>query len=101
MRTIEDPCDRSDSASRAVRMRRIPAVVADRERISKSMSELFPATTVSLTLSLLNNLPISAWLAAVASVVLLDLAIYLQHVMFHAVPAFWRIVCITPTSTSM
>ena len=26
-----------------------------------------------------------------ASVVLLDLAIYLQHVMFHAVPVFWRL----------
>ncbi|MDX1382884.1 MAG: sterol desaturase family protein [Thermoanaerobaculia bacterium] len=30
-------------------------------------------------------------LASVASVVLLDLAIYLQHVMFHAVPALWRL----------
>jgi sterol desaturase/sphingolipid hydroxylase (fatty acid hydroxylase superfamily) len=26
-----------------------------------------------------------------ASVILLDLAIYLQHVMFHAVPLFWRL----------
>lgn len=31
------------------------------------------------------------WLAVVASVILLDLAIYLQHVMFHAVPLFWRL----------
>ena len=31
------------------------------------------------------------WFAAVASVLLLDLTIYLQHVMFHAVPAFWRL----------
>jgi len=30
-------------------------------------------------------------LALVASVILLDLAIYLQHVPFHAVPALWRL----------
>jgi sterol desaturase/sphingolipid hydroxylase (fatty acid hydroxylase superfamily) len=30
-------------------------------------------------------------MAVVASVVLLDVAIYLQHVMFHAVPALWRV----------
>jgi sterol desaturase/sphingolipid hydroxylase (fatty acid hydroxylase superfamily) len=32
-----------------------------------------------------------AWLAIVASVLLLDLAIYLQHVLFHAVPVLWRL----------
>ena len=37
------------------------------------------------------NIEISSWIAIVASVVLLDLAIYLQHVMFHAVPLFWRL----------
>ena len=31
------------------------------------------------------------WLALPLSVMRLDLAIYLQHVMFHAVPAFWRL----------
>ena len=31
------------------------------------------------------------WLAVAASVVMLDLVIYLQHVMFHAVPALWRL----------
>ncbi len=31
------------------------------------------------------------WLALLASVVLLDLAIYLQHVMFHAIPILWRL----------
>ncbi len=43
-----------------------------------------------------NNLPFwldayLPWGAMVPSVILLDLAIYLQHVMFHAVPALWRI----------
>jgi sterol desaturase/sphingolipid hydroxylase (fatty acid hydroxylase superfamily) len=58
---------------------------------------LLPATAVSLALlgahrgwGLLNNLPLPWWTTVVASVILLDLAIYLQHVMFHAVPAFWR-----------
>ena len=32
-----------------------------------------------------------AWLAIVGSVILLDLAIYLQHVLFHAVPVLWRL----------
>ena len=32
-----------------------------------------------------------AWLAVIASLVLLDLAIYLQHVLFHAVPVLWRL----------
>jgi len=31
------------------------------------------------------------WLEFLLSVVLLDLAIYLQHVMFHAVPILWRL----------
>jgi len=59
---------------------------------------LLPATAVSLALlgtrrgwGLLNNLPIPPWTAVAVSVVLLDLAIYLQHVMFHAVPALWRV----------
>jgi sterol desaturase/sphingolipid hydroxylase (fatty acid hydroxylase superfamily) len=59
---------------------------------------LIPATAVSLALAgethgwgLLNNLPVPAWMAVVASVVALDLAIYSQHVMFHAVPALWRV----------
>lgn len=32
-----------------------------------------------------------AWLEFVLAVVVLDLAIYLQHVMFHAVPVLWRL----------
>ena len=37
------------------------------------------------------NLALPYWLSVVAGVVLLDLAVYLQHVMFHAVPLFWRL----------
>src|SRR5437899_9362251 len=59
---------------------------------------LLPATAISLALigaqrhwGLLNNLPLPWWSAVIGSVVLLDLAIYLQHVMLHAVPALWRV----------
>jgi sterol desaturase/sphingolipid hydroxylase (fatty acid hydroxylase superfamily) len=38
-----------------------------------------------------NNLDVPVWVAVVASIVILDFAIYLQHVMFHAVPALWRL----------
>jgi sterol desaturase/sphingolipid hydroxylase (fatty acid hydroxylase superfamily) len=34
---------------------------------------------------------VPAWLAFVAALVLLDLVVYFQHVMFHAVPALWRL----------
>lgn len=40
---------------------------------------------------LFNQVPVPFWLAVLLSVVLLDLAIYVQHVVFHAVPALWRV----------
>lgn len=40
---------------------------------------------------LLRVLDLPGWLAFVVGVVVLDLAIYLQHVMSHAVPLFWRL----------
>jgi sterol desaturase/sphingolipid hydroxylase (fatty acid hydroxylase superfamily) len=59
---------------------------------------VFPASAVAVAAvaqergwGLLNQHDAPLALAAVASVVALDLAIYLQHVMFHAVPALWRL----------
>jgi sterol desaturase/sphingolipid hydroxylase (fatty acid hydroxylase superfamily) len=59
---------------------------------------LLPATAVGMALlatqhhwGLLNNFALPRWIAIAGSVILLDLAIYLQHVMFHAVPALWRV----------
>lgn len=59
---------------------------------------LFPTTAVGLALfseargfGLFNVIGAPAWVGVVASVVILDLAIYLQHVLFHAVPALWRL----------
>ena len=59
---------------------------------------VFPVAAVGLALvaeergwGLFNAVDAPVWLAFVASVLVLDLSIYLQHVMFHAVPAFWRL----------
>jgi sterol desaturase/sphingolipid hydroxylase (fatty acid hydroxylase superfamily) len=59
---------------------------------------VFPATAVAAAVlaqergwGLLNQYDVSFAIAVTASVVALDLAIYLQHVMFHAVPALWRL----------
>jgi sterol desaturase/sphingolipid hydroxylase (fatty acid hydroxylase superfamily) len=38
-----------------------------------------------------NVVPVPAWIAVGVSVILLDLAIYFQHVLFHAVPLLWRL----------
>jgi sterol desaturase/sphingolipid hydroxylase (fatty acid hydroxylase superfamily) len=58
---------------------------------------LFPAAAVGMAAyaeargwGLLAGLDISHWIAVPLCVLILDLAIYLQHVMFHAVPLFWR-----------
>ncbi|NNL35650.1 MAG: sterol desaturase family protein, partial [Silicimonas sp.] len=58
----------------------------------------FPILAVGLAISaedngwgLLNVVGAPFWLALIASVLVLDLAIYLQHVMFHAVPDLWRL----------
>ena len=58
----------------------------------------FPILAVGLAImaqergwGLFNIFEVPAWVAVVASVIILDLVIYLQHVMFHAVPALWRL----------
>jgi sterol desaturase/sphingolipid hydroxylase (fatty acid hydroxylase superfamily) len=40
---------------------------------------------------LLHALDLPAWAGLILAVVLLDLAVYFQHVLFHAVPALWRL----------
>ena len=59
---------------------------------------LVPLAPVALALvaesrgwGVLNLVGLPFWLEIVLAVVVLDLAIYLQHVMFHAVPALWRL----------
>ena len=59
---------------------------------------LFPAAAVGLAAfassqgwGIFNYLEVPFWLTVVVSVVVMDFIIYLQHVMVHAVPLFWRL----------
>jgi sterol desaturase/sphingolipid hydroxylase (fatty acid hydroxylase superfamily) len=59
---------------------------------------VFPVTTVGFAVlaeergwGLFNAVALPQWLAVPLAVIALDLAIYLQHVLFHAVPALWRL----------
>lgn len=40
---------------------------------------------------LLNHVALPGWIATVFAMLILDFAIYLQHVLFHAVPVLWRL----------
>lgn len=58
----------------------------------------FPVLAVGLAVigaergwGLFNTISAPGWVAILVSVLLLDLAIYLQHVLFHAVPGLWRL----------
>ena len=59
---------------------------------------IFPTAAVGVALvaeargwGLLPALDAPSWLAIIIAVIALDLAIYLQHVLFHAVPVLWRL----------
>jgi len=58
----------------------------------------FPIVAVGMALQaqeygwgLFNIVDAPQWLAILVSVIVLDLAIYVQHVVFHAVPVLWRL----------
>ena len=58
---------------------------------------LFPFAAVGVAFlaqtkgwGLFNVVPLPTWLAVASAILLLDLTIYGQHVMFHAVPVLWR-----------
>lgn len=59
---------------------------------------LFPVLAVGLATiaelyswGLLNLISMPSWIAFVIALLVMDLIIYLQHVMFHAVPNLWRL----------
>ena len=59
---------------------------------------LFPAAAVGVAAfaskngwGIFNYYDVPFWVAAVASVVVMDFIIYLQHVMVHAIPLLWRL----------
>ncbi len=58
----------------------------------------FPIAAVGLALiaeergwGVFNVIEAPGWVAFIVSVIVLDLVIYLQHILFHAVPALWRL----------
>ncbi len=62
------------------------------------MRLLLPATAAGFAVfatsrgwGVFNYFDVPVWVAFAASIVILDFAIYIQHVMFHAVPALWRL----------
>jgi len=59
---------------------------------------IFPAAVVGMAFTaaerewgLFNIVDVPAWLSIVATVIILDFVIYMQHVMFHAIPTLWRL----------
>ena len=59
---------------------------------------LLPSAAVAVALAgeaqgfgLLNTISLPAWIAIPLGVAVLDLAVYFQHVTFHAVPVLWRL----------
>jgi sterol desaturase/sphingolipid hydroxylase (fatty acid hydroxylase superfamily) len=59
---------------------------------------LLPTTAVALAMAgeregwgLLHHVALPGWLALTLAVIALDLVVYLQHVMVHAIPALWRL----------
>lgn len=51
----------------------------------------FAALAAARGWGVFNSFELPFWLAFLLSILALDLVIYLQHVMFHAVPALWRL----------
>jgi sterol desaturase/sphingolipid hydroxylase (fatty acid hydroxylase superfamily) len=63
-----------------------------------SVRLVFPVLPVALALvvterqwGLFNNVDLPYWLEVATGVIALDLTIYLQHILHHAVPALWRL----------
>jgi sterol desaturase/sphingolipid hydroxylase (fatty acid hydroxylase superfamily) len=59
---------------------------------------LFPMSAVAVAVlteakgwGLLNAWTVPKWLAIPLAIIVLDFVIYLQHVLFHAIPALWRL----------
>jgi len=80
------------------RLKRWPSNLAIAALNTMVLRILFPTAAVGVALlgeergwGLLNVFALPEWIAVLIAVVLLDFAIYLQHVLFHAVPSLWRL----------
>ena len=88
------PCRRQDIG----RQRRWPSNLGIVVLDTLLVRMVFPTTAVGVAMvveganwGLLNGPGVSKWLAIVVAIVAFDLAIYGQHVLFHAVPVLWRL----------
>ena len=83
------------SQSKAVRWYANLGIVALNSVLVRALVPMAPVAVALLAgqrgWGLLHLADVPSWLAVVTAVVVLDFAIYLQHVMFHAVPALWRL----------
>jgi sterol desaturase/sphingolipid hydroxylase (fatty acid hydroxylase superfamily) len=80
------------------RLKRWPGNLAVTALNTALLRLLLPMTAVGLAVlgqargwGILNTVERPEWFAVAASLLALDFAIYLQHVIFHAVPALWRL----------
>lgn len=81
-------------ASKRVRWTSNLSITAINPVVVRLLMPVLPVSVASLAQiqgwGLLNTLAVPYWAAVAAGVILLDLVIYLQHVMFHAIPFLWR-----------
>jgi len=86
---------RSLTTSKSVRWSSNLAITFLNPVVVRLVSPIMPVTMALLAQKsgwgLLNNFALPYWLAVVIGVAVLDLVIYLQHVMFHTVPVLWRL----------
>jgi len=94
---------RHDAADRPVRWTNNLAILVVDVLVVRLVA---PASAVGIAIAveargwgLLSLLGVPPWLAFVASVVILDLVIYAQHVVFHHVPLLWRLHRVHHTDT--
>ena len=80
------------------RLRRWPNNLSLMVLNNASVTLLFSLTALDLAVfaaqrgwGVFNALTLPSWMEIGLSVLILDLAIYLQHIMFHAMPVLWRV----------
>lgn len=84
-------------APRLFRRRRWPSNIGISALNQVFVRLVLPASAISLAVAaeqnqwgLLGQLALPTWVEVLAAIFILDLAIYLQHLLYHAVPVLWR-----------
>ncbi len=84
-------------APRLSRRRRWPSNIGISALNQVFVRLVLPASAISLAVAaeqnqwgLLGQLALPTWVEVLAAIFILDLAIYLQHLLYHAVPVLWR-----------